>query len=160
MRRIVRQANALDSPCASPNPGRLTTHTISAQRQKHQPPRRPRLTHHFRTRLSAGTRDASPPHHALLSQEAADDLNHNVFASPPAGQICGGSSPASRSFVLAALRQDDREVSRDRHPARRGGRAVRHCPGLCRQRLPRRRRARPSCPPVSGWVPPGWAVST
>ena len=35
-----------------PNPGRLTTHTTSAQRQKHQSPRRPRLTHHFRTRPS------------------------------------------------------------------------------------------------------------
>ena len=32
-----------------PNPGRLTTHTTSAQRQKHQSPWRPRLTHHFRT---------------------------------------------------------------------------------------------------------------
>jgi transposase len=32
-----------------PNPGRLTTHTSSAHSQKHQSPRRPRLTHHFRT---------------------------------------------------------------------------------------------------------------
>jgi hypothetical protein len=31
-------------------------------------------------------------------------LNHNIFASSQAGQFYGGSSPVSRSFVLAALR--------------------------------------------------------
>jgi transposase len=52
MRRIVRQAQrARIHRALRPNPGRLTTHTTSAQRQKHQSPRRPRLTHHFRTSL-------------------------------------------------------------------------------------------------------------
>ena len=36
--------------------------------------------------------------------EAADDLNHNVFAPFRRPTVCGGSSSASRSFVLAALR--------------------------------------------------------
>ena len=42
------------------------------------------------------------PHH-IHSPEAAHDLN---MSSPrlPANRVCGGPSPASRSFVLAALR--------------------------------------------------------
>jgi hypothetical protein len=49
-------------------------------------------------RLGAGTRNM---HICRNSREAADDLNHNVFASILAAQLCGGSSSASRSFVLA-----------------------------------------------------------
>ena len=41
------------------------------------------------------------------------------------------------------MRADDREVPRDRHPARRHRRTVRHRAGLRGHRLPRRRRARP-----------------
>ena len=36
--------------------------------------------------------------------EASHDLNRNIFASLRADPVCGGSLPASRSFVLAALR--------------------------------------------------------
>ena len=53
----------------------------------------------------AGRRHAQrrlPPH--ILLREAAHDLNHYVFTSSPANRVCGGSSSASRSFVLAALR--------------------------------------------------------
>src|SRR4051812_353277 len=35
---------------------------------------------------------------------AADDLNHNLFRLVLANRVCGGSSSASRPFVLAALR--------------------------------------------------------
>src|SRR4051812_40410534 len=57
----------------------------------------------LRVRLGAGTRDASSAH--ILSREAADDLNHNVFASfPQPIKYAADPRPASRSFVLAALR--------------------------------------------------------
>ena len=36
--------------------------------------------------------------------EASHDLNRNIFASLRADPVCGASSSASRSFVLAALR--------------------------------------------------------
>src|ERR1700739_849065 len=53
--------------------------------------------------LGAGTRNAFRlPHRPSL--EAVHDLNHNVFALSLANRVCGGSSSASRSFVLAALR--------------------------------------------------------
>src|SRR6478609_11945257 len=53
-------------------------------------------------RLGAGTRNALP---TMLSHgRAADDLNHNLFRLVLANRVCGGSSSASRSFVLAALR--------------------------------------------------------
>jgi hypothetical protein len=56
-------------------------------------------------RLGAGTPNARLLHRHVLTRRQRDDLNHNVFTSsarPPG--VCGGSAPASRSFVLAALR--------------------------------------------------------
>ena len=53
-------------------------------------------------RLGAGTRNVLPHH--VLSRRAADDLNHNLFRLVLANRVCGGSSSASRSFVIAALR--------------------------------------------------------
>ena len=54
-------------------------------------------------RLGAGT-----PRFALfgpeLLTEAPHDLNRNIFTSLRANPVCGASSSASRSFVLAALR--------------------------------------------------------
>jgi hypothetical protein len=52
----------------------------------------------------AGRRHA-PRDHPAPSQEAADDLNHSIFRlAHSTDGVCGGSSPASRSFVLATLR--------------------------------------------------------
>src|SRR6185436_15060738 len=59
----------------------------------------------LRVRLGAGTPNARLLHRHVLTRRQRDDLNHNVFTSsarPPG--VCGGSAPASRSFVLAALR--------------------------------------------------------
>ena len=52
-------------------------------------------------RLGADTRAMQ---HILSREEQPDDLTPNVFAPPPPAQLCGGSSSASRSFFLAALR--------------------------------------------------------
>lgn len=51
-------------------------------------------------RLGAGTRNV----HTCYSPEAADDLNHNVFALLHADQYAVDPQSASRSFVLTALR--------------------------------------------------------
>jgi len=55
----------------------------------------------LRVRLGAGTRNVNTN---SVSREAADDLNHNVFASSPPNEHAAYPRQASRSFVLAALR--------------------------------------------------------
>src|SRR5262245_26281913 len=52
-------------------------------------------------RLGAGTRNVVS---TSMAWEEADDLNDKVFPLVQPDPVCGGSSPASRSFVLAALR--------------------------------------------------------
>src|SRR5271157_6613625 len=67
--------------------------------------------HHHVAGPSSVDPDKAGRRHATLTPfgpralaEASHDLNRAVFASLRADPVCGGSSSASRSFVLAALR--------------------------------------------------------
>ena len=68
------------------------------------------IHHHVAGPSSVHPDKAGRRHSATLSRttfshgRAADDLNHNLFRLVLANRVCGGSSSASRSFVLAALR--------------------------------------------------------
>ena len=109
MNQLMPAASCLYRPAATPllggRPGKN-------ERPHPSPARTPgTLGHHVAGPSSvdpdkAGRRHArrmscAPPHSLT---EAADDLNHNIFTSSRPGQVCGGSSSASRTFVLAALR--------------------------------------------------------
>ena len=70
------------------------------------------------------------------------ELGYQVGFRRPAAALARRQRRRAGQHPRDALRADDREVPRNRHPAGRRGRAVRHRPGLCGHRIPRRRHPR------------------
>ena len=110
IQQLMPAASSLTDPVATPLLGGLPgknerSHPFGSPHVGHP------IHHHVAGPLlsvdpdKAGRRHAQHVSRTTFSHgRQRHDLNLNAFASSLANRVCGGSSPASRSFVLAALR--------------------------------------------------------